>query len=409
MRWSDPDPRHVPLLREASVTVAVTTPNEGFERACRAAGITVLDEAAIQFLTSAGAAQADPSRPVVFKAGVWPGIQRQDPQTASATRSLWLDQNCGLVNTIRALHPKVPPVLGYMANKEAGVSEGQLIPWDALELALVDAWTAGGNYLLAPDSRLLQGVLSGTAEARAAWKKLGQTAAWLRANEALFRQPPLPIVTILADSDMSQEIASLAFRNSVSPRVVSAANPPAPDPARCQVLVAVAIDKPSGEVRKRIIAHAVAGASVVVDGGAGSWWTHEPLKFVRRDADREYLSTGKGQVVAYKTDVEDPGSLALDVIDILTQKRRAARLWNLNGGLTFATEAPPGRGAALLHAINYSRPQELPVLARIQGAFRKATLLTPEAAAVDLRVAPRMGGSEVAIPKLQRVATVVFN
>ena len=43
MRWRDPDPKYVPLLREASVTVAVTTPNEGFERACRAAGIAVVE------------------------------------------------------------------------------------------------------------------------------------------------------------------------------------------------------------------------------------------------------------------------------------------------------------------------------------------------------------------------------
>ena len=47
---------------------------------------------------------------------------------------------------------------------------------------------------------------------------------------------------------------------------------------------------------------------------------------MRSDAERNYYSLGKGQVVAYKEDVEDPGMLALDVIDILTQKRRPARI-----------------------------------------------------------------------------------
>ncbi|MBS1871641.1 MAG: hypothetical protein JSU00_00395 [Acidobacteria bacterium] len=408
IRWLEPDPKHVPLLAGAGVTIAVSPPHAAFEAACRTAGIGVAHEADMRIAATVEEAAKTPSAAV--KAGLWPGIQRQDPQTASATRSVWLDQNCALVNSIRALHPTAPRVLAYVADKQAGVSEGQLIPYDGIELALVDAWVAGGNYLMTPDPRLLKGVLGGVPEALAAWKHLGKTAAWLRANEPLFRELPLPVVTVLADSDMSQEIANLSFRQSVSPRVVNAANPPAPDPAHCQVLVAVSIDKPSPAAARRILSHAEAGASVVVDGaGKDAWWRSDALKPARSDAEREFLTLGKGQVVAYKADVEDPGSLALDVIDILTQKRRAARVWNANAALAIATSAPAGQGAAALHVINYGRPAQWPVLARIQGAFRRATLLTPDDPPAEIPIGPRAGGSEVSIPKLRRVATVVFN
>jgi hypothetical protein len=65
-------------------------------------------------------------------------------------------------------------------------------------------------------------------------------------------------------------------------------------------------------------------------------------------------------------------------------------------------------GTAALHVINYSQPTEQQVLVRIQGNFTSATLLRPEAKSVPLKISPRRTASEVALPGLGRVATVVF-
>ncbi len=75
---------------------------------------------------------------------------------------------------------------------------------------------------------------------------------------------------------------------------------------------------------------------------------------------------------------------------------------------TLAPKTGPVTGAAALHILNYGQPLDLPVLARIQGNFRRATLLRPESEPVAVKVAPRGTGSEVSIPRLSRVATVVF-
>jgi hypothetical protein len=135
--------------------------------------------------------------------------------------------------------------------------------------------------------------------------------------------------------------------------------------------------------------------------GAQAWWRAAGLKHLREDPDRDYYSLGKGQVVAYKEPVLDPSDLAFDMIDYVTEKRRATRVFNCNAAVAMA-------GRAVLYLLNYGRPQELPVLARIQGSFTKATLLRPEAAPQAVKISRRGTSSEVTLPQLERAAVVIF-
>ncbi len=266
IRWSDPDPRHVPLLREGGITAVVAAREEGFEKACLAAGIRVISEEQVQTLGLHEVGKARPGVTALVKAGLWPGVRGRDPSIASATRSIWIDQNCHLIGYLRALHPGQPALLGYLPDSDAGVREGRVIRFESLELALTEAWVAGGNYVMSLGTRLRDALLKGAPDALAAWRRLGRTAQWLRDNTALFRQPVLPIVTVLVDENESAlEIANLSYRNNVSPAIEAATNPPAADPRRRLVLVAAGIDAPKGETRRRILAHAQAGAIVVAD------------------------------------------------------------------------------------------------------------------------------------------------
>ncbi len=403
IRWNDPDPQYVPLLREGGITAVLTSPNEGFEKACAAARIQVAHQTEVQFVGLGDAAKAESGGAVVFQAGMWPGVHMQDPTVASATRGVWIDQNCYLVECLRALYPKAPPVLGYLPNKEAGVPPERSVPFSTLELALAEAWMPGGNFVMALEARFREGLLKGAADALAAWRSIGRTAGWLRENAAVFGQPMQSNITVLVENtDASLEIANLAYRQNVSPALRAAANPPAPDPARSQELVAVGIGTPAADVRRRILANAEAGTTLVVDAPGGqAWWRTAGLKHLREDPDREYYSLGKGQVVAYKDPVVDPSDLALDMIDYVTQSRRAARVFNCNAAVVMA-------GPAVLYIVNYGRPQDLPVLARIQGSFTKAMLLRPEAAPQAVKVSRRGTSSEATLPQLERAAAVIF-
>lgn len=413
IRWQDPDPRHVSLLQEGGITAVAAAPHPAFEQACRAAQIQVIPEASIRTVELEQAGRAAGGDLTVVKAGLWPGTRNPDPALASATRSVWLDQNCYLVRYLQALYPKVPPVLGYLPDEDAGITSGRAVRFESLELALAEAWLAGGNYLMAMDGRFREALLGGNQAARTAWQSLGRTARWLRSHAPLFRQPALPLITVLVDAGfMSHEIANLCFRHNVSPALAPASDPPLPDAARIRLLAACGIAAPQGPVRDRILAHATGGAVVVADEpGERAWWRIPGLKLLRSYEDREVFAAGQGQIVAYKEPVSDPGECALDLIDFAGRDYRPARLYNAQAAVAMAVLAPregPLSGRAALHIVNYGQPSGFPVLARIHGHYQQATLLRPEADPAQVKVARRGAAAEVAIPQLVRAATVVF-
>jgi hypothetical protein len=418
VRWSECDPKLVSLLKEGGITtVLLPNRNEAFETACRKAGLKVEGLADIQFLALDSIGGAASNATVALTKGIWPGVSRgpridEDEFTAGASATPWVDANGYWYGILRALYPDRPALLGYLPDDKAGVKPETILPYDSLELALVEAWVNGGNYLLSLEPRYQARLLSGDAKALAAWRHLGHTARWLVENRSLFGQPAFPAITVLVEAnDGVAEIINLLYRQNTSPALAPAANPPAPDPSRLLALVAVGIQAPRAEIRSRILSHAEGGTSLIVDApGDNAWWRDPQLKLDRRQEDRELYSLGRGQVVAYKEAISDPYNFAFDVIDIVTQKRRAARLWNAPTAIALATSSPPGanRGLALLHLINYGSRLEGEVLVAVQGSYSRAMMLRPEAPARSLPTAKRGTTTEVALPELERLAVVVL-
>jgi hypothetical protein len=411
LRWDAPAPENVPLFSEGGIT-AVWLPqlDDRMTSACAAAGIRVLGPGDVQVLTPEQLDSARDGAAVVVKAGVWTGSTRpvREEMVAGATRRPWVDANGYRIGYLRALYPHRPPVLGYLPDADAGVKPNRPPALSSLQLALIDAWAAGGNYVLSLTPEHRQALLSGQEEARAAWRALGKTARWLRENIALFRQPTLPNITMLVESgEETAEIASLMYRQNASPRLVRADSPPAPDPRRSSVLVTAGIRPPAAAVRARILAHAESGATVVTDAtGGGAWWRDQRLKLARDFEDRAFYQLGLGRVVAYKEEIQDPGDFAFDVLD-LAGKSRAVRLWD-NGSVIGLGTSAPGTGTAALCAVNYGPPMRWELLAQIHGWFAEATLLRPNEEPLKVRVARRGPNSEVELPALGLLAVVQF-
>jgi hypothetical protein len=333
--------------------------------------------------------------------GLWPGIARpatvegRGDETASASREPWIDANGYKVGYLRALSPNRPAVLHYKPDKLGD----RAVPYDSLELALIEAWDAGGNYILAMEPNYREALRRNDPKATAAWQQLGKTAKWLRENIALFRQPTVPIVTAVVDEgEESAEIVNLMYRRNVSPAIVSASAIPARDPAKRLAVVAVNLKTPPRDVMK----HAEAGATVVTTTAPAG------LKQIRSDEERVFYSLGKGQVVAYKKAIEDPSEFALDVIDLVTHKRRTVRLWNAPAVIATATDSPRP-GERLVHLVNYGSPIDMETQTRVQGHYTKATLLRPDAAPVTLQAAKRGTMTEVQVPELKRLGVIVFS
>jgi len=412
LRW-DSTANCAPLLEAGGVdAVWLRSPGAGVDAACRAAGAEVIAADAIRLASLGEYAVAAAGETVAAKAGLWPGAQAgarggDGPVEAGATRQAWVTANGYLVAWLRALDPEREPTLAYAPDKDAGVDAGRVLPAGELELALVDAWSAGGNFILAPEATYRDALVAGEPTSLAAWTRMGRTARWLKQHRSLFLQKPLDMVTALVDEgDASREVAGLLFRHSASPVLISAKRPPAPDPRNRPLVVAAGLEAMPPELQKNLLAHARAGATVAIDQAANrTWWRTAGLKPARAFEDRDVYKLGSGSLVAYKEAVADPGEFALDMIDLIGD-RRPARAWNVSAGIVMATR--PGPGAAGLIAVNYGSPARSGILVRRIGVFSSATVMRPEDADASLRVYKRGASTETVLPSLDRVAVIVF-
>ena len=309
----------------------------------------------------------------------------------------------------RLSSPVAHPFLRYLPDSDAGIAQGQVITYDSLELALIDAWAAGGNYLLAPDAAYRDALLRGDPAATAAWSQLGRTARWLKENEGLLREPPLSTITVLVErGDTAAEIAALMFRQSGSPELVSTERVPLPDASRRPIMVAAGIHPPSPDLAKLLLAHANAGASLVVDSGdASSWWKGPGLKAARQFQDRAFYTLGAGRILVYRESIVDPGDFALDILD-LAARRRPVRLWDASAVIAMVSQAG-ARAKPILRLVNYGSPTRGDIMAQVRGIYNSATLLRPGQPSVTLRTCRRGENTDILVPGFRRLALVVFS
>jgi len=360
-------------------------PHAGFEKACAAAGISV------------GMAVEVP------RGGIWPGIRnagqrgRGADDVASASREPWVDANLHLYAVERTLHPEQPAVLGYRPG------ESRMAPHETVELALGEARMMGGNYVLSLPARYREALLAGDEKAREAWRSLGRTGAWLKQNAEIMGRPAFPAITALVDGRAAAtEIVNLLVRRNASPALASASKPPAPDPQRILALVAAGLES-TPELNSSLLAHAAAGTTVVVD-----WSLPVHARSGKKESDRTFYSHGRGQIVAYDEAIVDPSEFALDVIDLITHRRRAIRLWNAPPVIALAARGRVA-GEGIVQLVNYGSPIEQEFQVRIQGHFGKATRMHPEGGAAALAVARRGTTTEVFLNGMRRLAVVIFS
>ena len=410
LRWDGVKPQHVPLFKSGGITALWTgVSNESAQKACAAAGIRVLGPREVQLIAPAHLDEFTGDAAVVVKDGVWSGASmptREPTLTAGATARPWVNANGYRIGYLHALYPDRPPILGYSPDAEAGIKPDKPPALSSLELALIDAWAAGGNYVLTLIPEHRRELLAGNPDALTSWRALGRTAHWLRENIALFRYPVIPNITQLVErGDATAELANLMYRQNASPRLVNAANPPEPDPLRCRVLVAAGIRPPDPSIASRILAHAEAGATVVVDSGqAKPWWRRDSYTPDRSFEDRSFYRAGRGRVVVYHEEIQDPSDFAFDVID-LAGASRPVRLWD--NGAVIALNADSGGGKNVLRAVNYGpQLQRASVLAQVPGHFTSARLMRPDGPQLSLPLAPRGPNSEFSLPRLRLLAVI---
>jgi len=349
----------------------------------------------------------------ILRHGLWPGV-RSGPnvpgrgiEVATASREPWVDGNAYLIGYLRGLFPHRTAILGYRPDPAAGLSSGRAVPYDSLELALVEAYTAGGNVVLTLPEDYRAALIKSDAKALAAWKSFGETARFLKEHADLFGRASRSRVMLLAGTlSESGELLNLMFRRNLFPVVAPAAKLPQLDLGPFRALVAANIAPPPEASQRRILDFVRAGG-LLLTAGRQAWWSSPAATKIRADTDRDVYALGKGQIIAYRAPIADPSEFALDLIDAMGVRTRDLRLWNASSATGLVSQGA-GKASAVLRLINYAEPRQDDFPARVDGLFQKATLLEPGAAPRLLAAAQRGSATEITVDRLGRLAVVLL-
>ena len=354
----------------------------------------------------------------VLRYGVWPGISTPDAGSAGATESVWLDANTSLIAQLRALYPRRRAVLGYRPDKDGGVPEKRSVPASSAEVALADAFSAGGHVVLSLPTLYREGLLSGQTRALEAWKALGEVHRFIGGARALTETPFAGRCAVLCGTiEQTGEILNLAFRKNLCPVALPATALPRLAREQFDVVVAANVGLTPEAVEN--VARFAASGGVVMAAPAGEeaapWWTRRGWKQLRMEEDRAVYAAGGGMLYAYTAAIDDPGRFALDVKEVhgrLTEpgvgiKNLDLRIWATDSVLGVLHRLSRTSIALVLTA--YGSPPRHDFLVSVRGRYRRASLRqVGDTAAAPLPLMPRAQRVEMNLTRISRIAIVTL-
>jgi len=354
----------------------------------------------------------------VLRYGVWPGIATPDPSTAGATESIWLDANTSLIAQLRAQYPKRRAILGYRPDKEGGVPETRGVPMRSAEVALADAFSAGGSVILSLPADYRKALLARESRALAAWKELAGVLAFVRREAAATIKPFAGRVAVLCGTiEQSGEILNLAFRKNLCPVAMPAAAPVPLTPERFDIVVAANVI-PAPPVVESLARYAAAGGAILAapEGDEKNpWWTQRGFRKLRTEDDRDVYAAGRGTIYAYQSMVLDPGAFAMDLKELAGQRSQPGfgvknfdlRIWSADSVLGVLHRLTPTSIAVVLTA--YGNMPRHDFLVSVRGQYRTANMRqVGGAAAAAVPVMKRSGRVEMNLTQLSRIAIVTL-
>lgn len=354
----------------------------------------------------------------VLRHGVWPGIATGDVGGAGATESVWLDANTSLVAQLRAMRPERPAVLGYRPDKDGGVPETRSVPPRSAEVALADAFSAGGSLVLSIPDLYREALLNQQPQALEAWKSLAGVHAFIGATSALAATPLTGRTAVLCGSiEETGEILNLAFRKNLCPVAMRASSPPPLEPSKFDVAVAanVEVAPPVSAALARFAERGGAVLAAPAGDEKSPWWTTRGWKKIRTEDDRDVYAAGKGLVYGYHSLILDPGAFALDIKEIAGERSQPEgglknldlRIWGADTVLGVLHSLSPASIAAVLTA--YGNPPRHDFLVSIRGRYRRASIRQVSAAEPQpVPIMARAGRVEINLKQLSRVAVLTL-
>jgi hypothetical protein len=290
-----------------------------------------------------------------------------------------------------------------------------------VELAMAEAWAAGGNCILSLPPMYRESLLKGDGRALASWKQLGRTLAMLKARQAEYAGGVNSSVAIVArDWEQAYELLNMSYRYNLFPGVIAEKSIPPLDVQDLKVVAAAGV-KPGEAGKGNLAAFAQRGGTLLLapdDPAGGRWWKGIAAEKPAGGKDQEWVKAGAGHVLIYLDPVLDPAEFALDLIDALGNKPRDLRIWNAPSMLGMVHRLEGGK--ALLTLINYGGGRmdsraEFDItlirdffLVRVAGLYKSAVMHRAGQAPVPLELRQRKTMTEITLPAQGSVALIEF-
>lgn len=348
----------------------------------------------------------------IVQAGTWPGLHRTDPGSAGASERPWLDANLSLYAYLRGLYPQRTPMLSFRPEKDT-------MQYESVEVALAEAYAAGGNVVLFIPEQYREALRRSNARAMQSWKSLGQTAAFLKEHAAIQRQDNGARVGVLSASlDQAEELLNLAYRNNLAPVAI----PPErlqEELATGRFRVIVAANLPLSPATTSQLMRFVSGGGNVLTAPAPEekerdWWSSGGTKKTRSEPEYDVYSVGKGTLYAYHEAIADVAEFSLDIREVAGLDNPQGkglhgldfRVWE-TGTVLGALHRNPGETVLILTA--YGGGREYDLLVGVRGRFASATVEDVRGGGPQpVVLMPREGRVELDLRGLRRLAILVL-
>lgn len=313
---------------------------------------------------------------------------------ATPTSEPWIDSNLWLVRALRA-KGQAPVWLGFSLENPS---------LDNYVRAIADSAAAGGQWVVAPDDRLLSGLANNRPEALATWRRIAEALGFFEQHRVWRQFAATGLLGIVRDPvtrypDIADENLNLIARRRIPYRTIDRAALCAAALESLQALLATEIANPTESERSLLKTFAERG-SLLVTGP--SWGAAVP-----KEQDFLTQQLGKGQVIVYREESPDPESLSKDLLHLLGKGNLGIRLFNAPTVLPYLSASDDSK-QLLVQMINYASGPSEAITVRVRGPYRSARLLGLNGSATDLPVEKQELDIELTIEQIQTYAALVL-
>jgi hypothetical protein len=282
---------------------------------------------------------------------VWPGVTpiRRDEPTAGPTGVPWLDSNAWYIQLARARAKAPVWVLVDPPGK------GTVLNARSYPLAVCDAGTAGGRWVISLGDALRAGLAEKNSTAGTTWKSVSDAVSFFDRHREWRSYRSLGVVGVISDFsgenyDFSGEILNLSARRDLLFRVLWNLGQGVPEFAGLKAAVWADSAQPSPQVRKALLSFVQQGGLLVT----GPKWGTEGTSGASTHRRFDVRTLGKGRIAVAKEALSDPWAFVIDIQLLLSHANDVAKLFNASASGGFRYTASPDGKRALLQLLSYS-------------------------------------------------------